>query len=109
VAAGAGAASSVASVPIVGPILAIAAIAAVMGALLSMPKLAGGGLAYGPTSAIIGEYPGASSNPEVISPLSKLKDAIGDTGGTVHLTAKLKGRDIYLSGTRYSNSLNKNS
>lgn len=41
------------------------------------PKLAKGGLAYGPTSAIVGEYPGARANPEVIAPLNKLKAIIG--------------------------------
>ena len=34
--------------------------------------LAEGGLAYGLTPAIIGEYAGASSNPEVVAPLSDL-------------------------------------
>ena len=32
-----------------------------------------GGIAYGTTSAIIGEYVGAKSNPEVVAPLSKLQ------------------------------------
>ena len=34
---------------------------------------ASGGIAYGTTSAIIGEYVGAKSNPEVVAPLSKLQ------------------------------------
>jgi len=41
------------------------------------PKMAAGGLAYGPTFAQVGEYPGARQDPEVISPLSKLRDIIG--------------------------------
>lgn len=44
-----------------------------------IPGLASGGLAYGPTIAQVGEYPGASTNPEVITPLSKLKGMLGNT------------------------------
>lgn len=39
-----------------------------------MTKLAKGGLAYGPTIAMVGDNPGASSDPEVIAPLSKLRN-----------------------------------
>ncbi len=38
-----------------------------------LPKLATGGLAYGTTLAMVGEYSGARNNPEVIAPLSDLK------------------------------------
>lgn len=41
------------------------------------PALAKGGLAFGPTMAMVGDNPGASVDPEVIAPLSKLKDIIG--------------------------------
>lgn len=40
-------------------------------------KLATGGLAYGPTLAVVGDNPGATSDPEVIAPLSKLRDYVG--------------------------------
>ena len=40
-------------------------------------KLATGGLAYGPTLAVVGDNPGASSDPEVVAPLSKLRNYIG--------------------------------
>lgn len=73
-AAGSGAASSVASIPYVGPILAIAALASVVGAILAIPKFASGAIAYGPTLGVFGEYAGASSNPEVVAPLDKLRD-----------------------------------
>ncbi len=39
-----------------------------------IPKLAKGGLAFGPTLSVVGDNPGASANPEVIAPLNKLKD-----------------------------------
>ncbi|WP_024632381.1 MULTISPECIES: phage tail protein [unclassified Paenibacillus] len=45
--------------------------------LPKIPKLAKGGLAYGPTLAMVGDNRGASVDPEVVSPLSKLKDMIG--------------------------------
>lgn len=40
-------------------------------------KLANGGLAYGPTLAVVGDNRGAASDPEVIAPLSKLRNYIG--------------------------------
>lgn len=52
-------------------------------------KLASGGIAYGPTRALVGEYAGASSNPEVVAPLDKLKSILGEVGGN---------RDIKISG-----------
>lgn len=45
----------------------------------SVPKLAEGGLAYGPTIAMVGDNRNAAVDPEVISPLSKLKDMIMST------------------------------
>ena len=40
-------------------------------------KLATGGLAYRPTLAVVGDNPGASSDPEVVAPLSKLSKYLG--------------------------------
>jgi TP901 family phage tail tape measure protein len=62
------------------------------------PKLAKGGLAYGPTMAMVGDNPGANVDPEVISPLSKLKDMI-NSQVTVNLAGnfKLAGRDLWLT------------
>lgn len=62
--------------------------------------LAKGGLAYGPTKAVIGEYAGAKSNPEVVAPLSKLKEMLeldkkGDTYYTINMTVDVsKIKDI---------------
>ena len=51
-----------------------------------LPLFAKGGIVYGPTPALVGEYAGASSNPEVIAPLSSLvkllTKANAQTGGT---------------------------
>ena len=40
-------------------------------------KLAQGGLAYGPTLAVVGDNPGAAHDPEVVAPLSKLRQYLG--------------------------------
>lgn len=54
-----------------------------------VPALADGGIAYGPTYAQVGEYPGARQDPEVISPLSKLKDIIGGTSQAFPQTMRI--------------------
>lgn len=41
-----------------------------------IPALADGGIASGPTLALVGEYAGASGNPEVIAPLDKLRSIL---------------------------------
>ena len=99
VVAGTGAAASVSSIPIVGPILAIAAVASVFAALANLPKFAYGGIAYGPTLGLFGEYSGAINNPEVVAPLNRLRQLIqpvgnANVGGTVEF--KIAGR--YLKG-----------
>ena len=48
----------------------------------NVQTMASGGIAYGITNAIIGEYAGASSNPEVVAPLSKLQGIL-ESSGTV--------------------------
>jgi phage-related minor tail protein len=72
----------------------------VVGALFDkiMPKFASGGIVSGPTMGMMGEYPGARSNPEVIAPLSKLKGMMG--GGSGYLYSHIRGNDIYLSNER---------
>ena len=42
-----------------------------------VPQFAAGGVVSGPTLAMVGEYVGAGSNPEVIAPLSDLQSMIG--------------------------------
>lgn len=64
-------------------------------------KLAKGGLAYGETLAVVGDNPNARMDPEVIAPLSKLKNMIGGAGGgTVTVVGKLSGQDILLSSEK---------
>lgn len=49
----------------------------------TIPKLAKGGLAYGPTLAMVGDNRGAAADPEVISPLSKLEGLLGGSNQAV--------------------------
>ncbi len=90
------AASAVAGIPFVGPALAVAAIASVVAAIAAIPKFANGGIAYGPTLGLFGEYAGASNNPEVVAPLNKLRNLIqpgeGINSGTVKF--KIEGRTL---------------
>jgi len=66
-------------------------------------KFANGGIISGPTMGLMGEYPGASSNPEVVAPLDKLKDMIGGGGGGTFI---LKGQDLLLSVNRAQKASN---
>jgi hypothetical protein len=64
---------------------------------------ANGGIVSGPTMGLIGEYPGAKSNPEVVAPLDKLKDMLGGSGGGSFV---LRGSDLVLALNRSETSLN---
>ncbi len=88
-----------ASIPFAGIAIGIGMVAALIGVMASLPKFADGGIAYGPTLGIFGEYAGAANNPEVVAPLDRLKALIGDTGGgfSGRLEARLRGRDIVLA------------
>lgn len=64
-----------------------------------------GGIVSGPTFGLMGEYSGAKNNPEVVAPLNKLKDMLGDTGGqVVIINSRLRGKDISLQAARQSKS-----
>lgn len=59
--------------PIGVPLAAAAALGVSSLFKSKVPKLAKGGIAYGPQLALIGDNPNARQDPEVVSPLSKLK------------------------------------
>lgn len=83
------------SIPFVGIALGLAGIAAIVAAMMSLPKFAAGGIAYGPTLGLMGEYAGASNNPEVIAPLNKLRSLLnidGSAGGKVDF--EIRGRKL---------------
>ena len=58
-------------------------------------QFANGGIISGPTMGLMGEYPGAKSNPEVVAPLDKLKNLIGGGGGGT-LEARISGNDLLI-------------
>lgn len=66
---------------------------AVFKRVVGAAKFAEGGVVYGPTLGLVGEYPGASTNPEVIAPLSKLKSLISPAG-EMSLETRISGNDL---------------
>ncbi len=65
---------------------------------ISVPAMAEGGIVSGNTLVQVGEYAGASTNPEVIAPLDKLKSMLGGAGGgQVQVHGVIRGRDIFLT------------
>ena len=72
---------------------------------MEVPALAQGGVAFGPTMALIGYNKNAAIDPEVVAPLSKLKDMMG--GNQVEVFGRIQGNDIYLSNARTGTSRNR--
>ena len=95
------------------PALLAGAAVAVKGAFgkVEQPKkFAKGGIVSTPTMGLMGEYPGARSNPEVVAPLDKLKKMIGDRGGSsVQVGGEfvLKGQDLIVALQRANNQRNR--
>ena len=54
----------------------LANLMAVVGSIKAMGAFADGGVVSGPTLALVGEYAGAGSNPEVIAPLDRLRSML---------------------------------
>ena len=90
---------------------AIAALAGNLGKSLIMkigaPKLAEGGLATGPTMALVGDNRNARVDPEVIAPLSKLKSMMGDMGIGGSLETRISGNDLIILLNRSQKGLNR--
>lgn len=63
-----------------------------------IPALADGGVATGPTLALVGEYAGASTgNPEIIAPLDKLRGMLADNYGGFDfgkVEFRIRGREL---------------
>lgn len=95
-AAASGALAAHSGIPFVGIALGLAAVAAIIAAMASLPKFAKGGIVSGPTLAMVGEYAGAKGNPEVIAPLDKLRGMLAQPAsmdfGKVEF--EIKGRTL---------------
>jgi hypothetical protein len=90
---------------------AIAGLAGSLGKNLIMkigaPKLAEGGLATGPTMALVGDNKNARVDPEVIAPLSKLKSMMGDMGMGGVLETRISGNDLIILLNRSQKGLSR--
>jgi tape measure domain-containing protein len=108
-------AKALASVPLSPFMVAIApAIAAAAGGVarslimkIGAPKLAEGGLAFGPTMATVGDNRNARVDPEVIAPLSKLKSMMGDMGVGGVLETRISGNDLIILLNRSQKGLSR--
>jgi len=78
-----------------------------MGSIMSPVPNAKGGIYSGPTNALVGEYPGARSNPEVIAPLNKLKGMLGNSGGAMQGEFVLRGQDLVVALQRAERNRNR--
>lgn len=87
-----------ASIPFYGTVVAAGFIAAQQATIIAaaIPKFADGGLAYGPTLGIFGEYANAGHNPEVVAPLDRLQAllGIGGSGKGGKVKFEIKGRRL---------------
>ena len=92
------------------PAFIATAVGGVLGAFAAIPKFADGGVVYGPTLGLIGEYAGARNNPEIIAPLDKLKGLIGGSNSNNDngyiASTRISGKDLLLSieRTKHYNS-----
>jgi hypothetical protein len=77
------------------PAFIVAGLSMLEGFMGGISAFADGGIVSGPTLGLVGEYPGAKTNPEVIAPLDKLRGMLG--GQAVQVHGRLSGRDILLS------------
>lgn len=97
--AGSSAAASMGPAGVIAlPGLIAGAMGTVGAALAGVQAFAQGGIVSGPTMGLVGEYPGAKSNPEVIAPLNKLQGMLdqGNQGGILGGEFKVRGQDLLL-------------
>lgn len=76
--------------------LGLAQLTAMITSVKDVAKFADGGVAYGPTLGLFGEYANAATNPEVVAPLDKLRGILGveGGGGQVDIKLRMRGRDL---------------
>lgn len=83
------------------PAFIASAVGGVLSAFAAIPKFAQGGVVTGETLAMVGDNRNARFDPEIISPLSKLKEFIspnnsGNTNISLGLGTTIKGNDLEL-------------
>ena len=72
-----------------GWLAAAGAVAATVATLMAIPKFADGGIISGPTLGLMGEYPGAANNPEVVAPLSDLRGMLDSGSSAIPETIRI--------------------
>lgn len=80
--------------------------------IISLPRLAKGGVLTKATAVIAGEYSGARSNPEIVAPQNILKETFedvlsnytGSSGQPMHVTIQYLGKSIFDDTIDYINS-----
>lgn len=74
----------------------LAQLTAMVSTVKGLPAFADGGIVSGPTLALVGEYGGASGNPEVIAPLDKLRSMIEPSPAAMlgDIKFRLEGRTL---------------
>lgn len=93
-------------IPFAGTAIAAGFIAAQKALIIAagIPAFAEGGIAFGPTLGLFGEYAGASNNPEVVAPLDKLRSMIKpDDAAFGKVEFEIKGRRLVGVLTRENN------
>jgi hypothetical protein len=89
-------------------LIAAAALAKQIVSNMGAKKMEQGGLVYGNSFVNVGEYGNAHTNPEVIAPLSKLKDLIGGNGTQkVIVEGRLYGSQLTLASNRSQSVINR--
>ena len=83
------------------PAFIATAVGGVLAAFSAIPKFAQGGVITGETLAVVGDNRNARFDPEIIAPLSKLRDYMGGNNGTntnisLGLGTVIKGTDLEL-------------
>lgn len=81
-------------------------------ATISLPRLAKGGVLTEATAVVAGEYSGAKSNPEIVTPQNIMRDTFedvlsdfnGSNGQPLHVTIQYLGKEIFDDTIDYINS-----
>ncbi len=87
-------------------------------AIPAIPALAKGGVISSPTVAMVGEYSGASNNPEIVAPQSILKETMDDAnlglinaiyaiGNQISKTVEDKDGNVYIDGDNLTRKITK--
>jgi hypothetical protein len=86
--------------PVVIPALVAGGIGLIQSLFADIPAFAAGGIVSGPTVGLMGEYPGAKTNPEVIAPLDKLQSMLQADKQQVVVSGRIDGNSIRLANDR---------